>query len=283
MFIGQKRFLASSSQKIYRRSAEAIVQAASGFKGIFWGLPVGETFGNFSAAGIGLLRLKNEVLGYLPKDLFKNIRRNARTYSEFPKFALGSNLLNTFVLSALTFQIFAKFSIEEVGYAELTQRMLTIPTALIGVSLGQIILQRFSAAYNQKLSVIRLFKGILAFGIMLAIPFLTIIFFWGPEIFGWVFGKEWVESGIYARSLIFSTSLLFVVSPLGQVLIALHKIKTNSFWELGKFLVIISLFIIKFNSIHDYLKVYNLLIILIYISYFIIIMSAIIKYEKSIS
>lgn len=283
MFIQQRRFMASSSLKVVRRSAEGIVQAGSGLWGYFWGLPLGEAIGNISAATVGFLRLRKEVGKHLPQDVLSGIKKTARKYSEFPKYALGSNLLNTFVLSALTFQIFAKFSIEEVGYAELTQRMLTIPTALIGVSLGQLVLQRFSVAYNKKSSVINLFKGLLLFSSIIAIPFFITIFFFGQELFSWVFGKEWIMSGIYAKNIIISTSIFFIVSPMGQVLIALHKIKLNSFWEVGKFLLIICLFVIKFNSIHDYLKVYNLLVTIIYASYFILILATLLKYEKSIA
>jgi O-antigen/teichoic acid export membrane protein len=283
MFIRQKRFMASSSLKIYRRVTEGAFQAGSGVYGFFWGLPIGDIIGNLSASAVGMFRLKKEVKNNLTQNLLQGIKVVARKYSEFPKFALGSNLLNTFVLSALTFQIYAKFSIQEVGFAELTQRMLTIPGALIGVSLGQLILQRFSVAYNNRASVSKLFFGLLTFNIMIAVPFFIIIFFWGPEIFAWVFGREWYVSGEFAKSLIVSTSVFFIISPLGQALIALHKIKLNSFWEIGKFLIITFLFVIKFKNIQDYLKIYNLLIILIYISYFGVILSTIRKYEKSIS
>ncbi len=283
MFIRQKRFMASSSLKIFRRSSEGVVQAGSGLSGQFCGLPIGEAVGNFTAALIGFFRLRTGIRQSLPSDLRASIKSNARKYSEFPKYAFGSNLLNTFVLSALTFQIFTKFSIQEVGWAELTQRMLTVPSALIGVSLGQIILQRVSAAYNNGKSVIRLLKGFLGFSTLIAIPFFITIYFWGPAIFSWVFGEVWEVSGDYARSLIGSASLLLIISPLGQFLIGLHKIKINSFWEVGKFLIIVSLFVIDFESIGAYLKVYNLLLIFIYLSYLIIIVVHILKYEKSIS
>jgi len=280
MFIRQKRFLASSSQKIYRRSTEGLIQAGSGFWGFFWGLPLGEAMGNFSASMIGILRLRKEVRHHLPPDLVLSIKKNAKKYSDFPKYAFGSNLLNTVVLSALTFQIFAKFSIEEVGYAELTQRMLMVPSALIGISLGQVILQRFSTAYNNRDSVSKLFIGILAFSIIIATPFFIIIYFWGPEIFGWVFGDEWTSSGVYAKKLIVSTCVFFIVSPLGQVLIGLQKVKLNSMWQLMKFLVIGSLFFIQFQSIDSYLKYYNTILIGVYFIYLFIILLSIANYQK---
>jgi O-antigen/teichoic acid export membrane protein len=283
MFIRKKRFIASSSLKIFRRGSEGLIQAGSGLAGKFWGLPLGDTVGSFTAGLIGFLRLRKDLVKDSPPNLRASIKKNAKKYSEFPKYAFASNLLNTFVLSALTFQIFAKFSLLEVGYAELTQRMLAIPSALVGVSLGQLILQRFSVAYNNKASVRKLFAGFLFFGILIAIPFFFTIYFWGPEIFGWVFGKEWIVSGVYAKYLIGSWSLLIIVSPLGQILIGLHRIRINSLWEIGKFLIIVSLFLINFDGIAFYLKVYNLLLIFIYLSYLIIIVVNIRKYEKSIS
>jgi len=282
MFIRQKRFMASSSLKIFRRGSEGMIQAGSGFAGKFWGLPLGDTVGSFTAGLIGFLRLRKDLLRDLPTNLLATIKRNAKKYSEFPKYAFLSNLLNTFVLSALTFQIFAKFSIQEVGYAELTQRMLAVPSALIGVSLGQLILQRFSTAYNNNAPVRKLFTGFLIFGVLIAIPFFITIYLWGPEIFGWVFGKEWAISGAYAKYLISSWSLLIIISPLGQILIGLHRIRINSLWEIGKFLIIVSLFLIKFDSINSYLRIYNLLLIFIYLSYLIIIVVNVRKYEKSI-
>lgn len=283
MFIRKKRFMASSSLKIYRRGAEGIIQTGSGFTGQYWGLPLGDAIGNFSAAIAGFLRLRKDIHNHLPGNPIQSIKKNAKEFSELPKFAFGSNLLNTFVLSALTFQIYAKFSIQDVGFAELTQRMLTVPSALIGVSLGQLILQRASTAYSEGSSVMKIFKGFLLIGISVAIPFFVTIYFWGPEIFGFVFGKQWIISGEFARSLVISSSLMIVVSPLGQFLFALHKIRTNSFWEYAKFLLIVSLFVIDFESIVSYLKVYNLLIILIYSTYLFIIVLKINEYEKSIA
>lgn len=283
MFLWQKRFMASSSLKIFRRGTEGLIQTGAGFSGKSWGLVVGEMIGNFSGALTGILRLRKELLRNLPADLAKQVRKSARLYSEFPKYAFASNLLNTFVLSALTFQIFAKFSVLEVGYAELTQRMLTVPSALIGVSLGQLILQRVSEAYNKSASILNLFKGFIIFGILIAIPFFITIYFWGPELFGWVFGARWEISGSYATILVSSSSLLLIISPLGQILIGLRKIKLNSIWEIGKFLIIVSLFVIDFENIGSYLKTYNLLLIFIYLSYLTIIVVNVQRYEKSIS
>jgi O-antigen/teichoic acid export membrane protein len=158
--------------------------------------------------------------------------------------------------------------------------MLTVPTALIGVSLGQVILQRFSTAYNNRTSVGKLFTSLLALNVFIAIPFFITIYFWGPNIFGWVFGEDWTSSGVYARQLIISTCFFFVVSPFGQILIAFQKVKLNSMWQLLKFVVIGSFFFIPFQSIISYLKYYNLGLIAMYSIYLIIITFHIIKYQK---
>lgn len=281
-FIREKRFFASSSLKIYRRGSEGLVQTGSGIIGNFWGLPIGDTIGNATSAVIGFLRIKRNFRTKSRKQLIRSIKENAIKYSDFPKYALLSNLLNMFVLSALTFQVYAKFSLEEVGYLELTQKILTIPSALIGIAIGQIVLQRFSSAFNKQRKVLRTFFGLLSFSLALAIPFLLIIYFWGPSLFKWVFGPTWEISGLYAKSLILSTCCFFIISPLGQALIAIQKIKRNAIWEYFKFILVGSLFLIRFQNIEQYLKSYNIILIIVYLGYLILILYNLLEYEKKI-
>jgi O-antigen/teichoic acid export membrane protein len=77
MFIRHKRFLASSSLKIYRRGTEGLIQTGSGFTGKFWGLPLGELLGNITAALVGFIRLRKEVKKYLPESYFSTLLTNA--------------------------------------------------------------------------------------------------------------------------------------------------------------------------------------------------------------
>ena len=137
--IREKKFSESASLKIARRIPEGITQSALGINGNMNGLVIGDLLGNIASFTYGIIRLtKNEFKLAFPSK--RNVFYNLKKYSAFPKYALLSNMLNTFVMSALTFQVFSKFTLKDVGYMELTQKILTIPTAFIGMAVGQVIL-----------------------------------------------------------------------------------------------------------------------------------------------
>lgn len=280
-----KEFFGSASLKIYRRLAEGSVQSGAGLFNYFFGLPAGDLTGNIVSGVMGLRRVfrDREGAGVRPAMFLLRMRTNLSGYFDFPKYSLISNLMNTFVLSALTFQVYSKFSLTEVGYLELTQKILTIPTALIGMSIGQIILQRVSSAFNVRSSVRRVILRLILFSASLSVAYVLVIYLWGPELFGFIFGSQWAVSGEYARILILSTALFFVVSPVGQVLIGLHHIKLNSLWEIAKFMIVGSLFFIRFENITGYLKLYNLIILGVYGFYLIIVFIKLGAYERKIS
>ena len=280
--IRDQKFFASSSLKIYRRGVEGAIQTGSGVLNSFIGLPVGDTIGNATSSLAGFLKINKDISWKHFSLMLKRFRINAARFSDFPKYALISNLMNAFVLSALTFQVYSKFSIEQVGYLELTQKILTIPSALIGMAIGQIVLQRISSAYNNKRRVMKIITGLFSLSLIIAIPFFIIIYFWAPSLFNWAFGDGWEISGIYAQSLILSTCCYFIISPLGQALVAIRQIKKNAIWELGKFVLIGSLFFIKFQNIGHYLRVYNILLIVVYCAYITIIVFNLVKYEKQL-
>jgi len=280
--IRDKRFFVSSSLKIYRRGVEGAIQTGSGALNLFIGLSVGDAIGNATSSFMGFLKINKDINWKHFSLIIKRFRINAARFSDFPKYALFSNLMNAFVLSALTFQVYSKFSIEQVGYLELTQKILTIPSALIGMAIGQIVLQRISSAYNNKKKVIKTITGLFSLSLLIAIPFFIIIYFWAPSLFNWAFGNGWEISGIYAQSILLSTCCYFIISPLGQALVAIRQIKKNSIWELGKFILIGSLFFIKFQDIGHYLKVYNILLIVVYCVYLTIIVFNLVKYEKQL-
>ncbi len=280
--IREKRFFGSSSLKIFRRSLEGIIQSVGGLLKSFWGLPLGDMVGNATSAVIGAMKVSGDIPKTGIKSTFTRFWANARKYSDLPKYALLSNLMNTFVLSALTFQVYAKFSLSDVGHLELTQKILTVPSALAGIAIGQLVLQRVSSAFNERRSVVKEIAGLSLVSILISLGFFATIYFWAPPLFRIVFGIDWEISGEYAQILIISTCLFFVISPLGQALVALQKIKENALWEIGKFFAIGSLFLFQFRSIEQYLKIYNIIVLAVYLVYAFMIITITRSYELKI-
>lgn len=278
-----RKFRSVSINKIIRRLTEGIVQAPLGllFKNTSL-LPIGDMIGNIGSFMSGLFILfKNNLL--FIKDLsLTQMKKGLSIYSDLPKFTLIPNLLNVFVLSSLTFQTLKNFSLTEVGYLELTQKLLMIPSALIASSVSKVVLQRVAKASANNISFYKELRIVFFILTAITIGFSVIIVFFAPQLFSFVFGKEWLNSGYYARILIFYTGVSFVISPLGQVLIGLKKFKLNSSWEIIKFVFIGSLYFVEFSDINNYLKIFSIINILLYLLYGIFIYKSIIRYEQSI-
>ena len=119
-------------------------------------------------------------------------------------------------------------------------------------------------------------------GIIGAIYF-ALIFFLGPWLFKLVFGLKWEKSGIYAKYLIGYIISTFIVSSLSAILLSLEKIKENSIWQITKTSTILILCFFSYSSVENFIKIYTVCNVILYIIYFLLILSKIIQYERGIS
>ena len=213
----------------------------------------------------------------------KNIKKVFKKYVEFPKYYLLPQLYNTLSFSLLDFTIFAKFSLKEVGYLELTNKILQIPSALLGESVKNVLLQITSKKINNKESIKKDFLYSSLFLFIIGGIYFIVIFFLGPWLFKLIFGLKWEKSGIYAKYLIGTITSTFIVSSLSAVLLSLEKIKENSIWQIVKTTTILILCFFSYSSVESFRKIYTIFNIFLYLIYFILILLKILQYERGLS
>lgn len=283
LLIREEKFKASSINKINRRVIEGGSQTGLFFLNNGIGLFIGNLLGNivyfFSAYWQSFRKIK------IDKRLFKyNLLKNvAKEYSDLPKYNILPELLNAAFLSAISFIILSKFDIQKVGFMELTQKILAIPSAFIAYSLGQVLLQKTSDMINHKQKILPSIKKVFYYMSILSIPFVAIILLFAEPIFKFVFGDIWEVSGTYSKYLILFYVSGFIVSPLSQVLISLKEFKINAIWKLGRFILIIPLFFINFKNIELYLLSFSAIGTILYLVYLWIIFYYVKKYDNSIN
>ena len=275
--IRRQKFLLSSSSKISRRFSEGLIQLLFGYLKNPNGLLIEDVLGNvvqgiFSFWKVSLITpLKYLSVRKLKKVLYE--------YRELPIFTLAPNILNTFVLGSLTFLVLSKFDIKEVGYLEFTQKILSIPAVFISIAISQVVFQRVTQRINRNEKILPLLLSVITILIVFSGLFILVIQFFGEEIFVWIGGEGWENSGRYAQILVYGSAVMLIFSPLGKVLIALKKFKINSLWEVTKFAVIVLLFYIDGISISMYLELYTWIIIIFYLIYGVIIIYMSYKYQ----
>jgi teichuronic acid exporter len=183
--------------------------------------------------------------------LFKKrslISKSAVTYSlkkyiEYPKFMMPSSILNTTASQTPIFFINKFFSPAVVGDYSFASRILTAPIGIISGAIGQIYFQKVSEISRRGTSNIfdvlkRTAKTLSGISIIIFLPF----FFFGEEIFKFVFGINWANAGKYVEIISIGAFIKFVVSPLSTVFFSTNNLRIVASWQTTYFLTSITLF-----------------------------------------
>jgi O-antigen/teichoic acid export membrane protein len=92
--------------------------------------------------------------------------------------------------------------------------MLSMPTMFIIQAVGEVFKKRASMEFHTTGNCLRTFKRtFFTLALLSLLPFL-IIFLFGPALFGFVFGMQWVEAGTFTRIMVLMFFLRFTISPL---------------------------------------------------------------------
>jgi O-antigen/teichoic acid export membrane protein len=146
-----------------------------------------------------------------------------KEHREFPLLNLPHVFIDNgrdMLLATLILAYFGEAVYGSYGHA---YQMLRIPLMLVGVSVGQLFYNRSSEAmHKQKALTPILSKTIGVLTLISIIPF-TVLFFYGTEIFGFVFGTPWGIAGTYAETMAFWLMVNFVLSPISALPLLLNK------------------------------------------------------------
>lgn len=159
------------------------------------------------------------------RELFSPLKTRVvlKEHREFPLLNLPHVFIDNgrdMLLATLILAYFGEAVYGSYGHA---YQMLRIPLMLVGVSVGQLFYNRSSEAmHKQKALTPILSKTIGVLTLISIIPF-TVLFFYGTEIFGFVFGTTWGIAGTYAETMAFWLMVNFVLSPISALPLLLNK------------------------------------------------------------
>jgi len=166
-----------------------------------------------------------------------------------------------------------------VGYYFFAIKIIYYPISFISSAISTLHLKKTSELISQKKDVKPYFIKIMLILIsFITIPAITVILF-GPELFEFIFGKNWKVAGEFAQILMPAIALSFVVSSLCSVMVPANKLNHYSIWSILSFLSIFVFFYFFSNKleIKILLKYFTILNIGIYILYFTFIWNSVIK------
>lgn len=235
-----------------------------------FGLIIGLITGQIISVIVFYFYYKNKIYSILSVFSFREIRIIAKKYNKFPKFIVFGEFMNIFINQLPLFVFNQMGKLNEVGFYNLSNRILGTPIYFISNSFSEVFRQKASSEFirtgNTKLVFLKTFKLLLFISIL---PF-CIIILWGPSIFEFIFGHQWKEAGLYSSILGFLFFFRFTVSPVSYMLILRGKQNIDLLCNLYFFVTGIILFgwlMAKIGTINT-LIVYSINYSLIYIGIF---------------
>ena len=143
----------------------------------------------------------------------------ANRYRRFPIYSSPAALLTTAWLQLPALILAAFYGPQVAGWFALGQLVLGAPVALLGDSVGQVYLAEATRLAREPPGALyRLFVSTAVRLFLLgAIP-VILIALGGPDLFKFVFGPSWGETGLYVQLLAPMFVLRFVVAPISQTL-----------------------------------------------------------------
>lgn len=264
-----KNYKTMSGSVIAKNGAMTIVQLLIGFtkfllnSGLIIGQMVAYLFGN------RVLRL-NVSFSFkeMSKLRYNNFKTLFQRYKDFPKFAFPAGIINAASLNLSNILITGLFSISNVGYFSLANRMLGAPSELLGQNISKVYYKSAVDEIRIKGNCFTIFKSTLKKLILLALPIYITLFFFSEYLFPLIFGNDWIEAGIVAKYLSILVFVRFISSALSPTLNAVEKQKliliNNIILLVGNFIVIGISLLLNFEFI-SFIILYSLLMAFLYL------------------
>ena len=210
------------------RISQSIANIGAGLvMGVVHPGPLGLILGNILGQSAGVSNLAQELMngsrGQLPRTSLTRLCRAGGTFSRFPLFSASASLLNTAGLLLPTIILAACFSPQVAGMFTLAQRLLTVPSSTISLAVSQVFLAEISGSsqdgFEAMPQLFAYFVGKMAIlgGVILVGGIL------GSFVFGWVFGSQWQQAGVYLLFLSPLAAVDLIVSPVSTVTIVKER------------------------------------------------------------
>jgi O-antigen/teichoic acid export membrane protein len=216
------------------------------------GLIIGDIAGRTAgSSNLARLSLKGNVWQELSVE---RIKQNLIRYRRFPLLSSVSALFNSAGLQLPSLLLLAFYGPQVAGWFALSQRVLGIPTTLLGTSVSQVYTGKAAQmARETPTSLLPLFQKTVSRLFLLALLPAIVLSIFAPQLSAFVFGQDWYRTGQYIQVLTPMFLAQLAVSPLSQTLIILERQDLQLIWDISRFLLVVGvLWLAKFAHFSDF-------------------------------
>lgn len=274
--IREKKFLIIAKSKVSQAGLSSTTQLLMGYFGSTGlGLLIGQMLQNGGGSIYLLTRLWRDLKSYIGKITIQSMFRVFKEFRRYPQISTFESLANSAAIQLPIIIISGMILGREIGFLMLSLKVMQVPVALIGGSLGQVFLSAAPDAYrDNKLQLIALntIRGLIRIGVG---P-LIMIGVLAPYLFEYVFGQDWRDAGVYVTWMLPWILFQYLSSPLSMVLHVVGRQHYAFVLQVFGLLVRVG-FVLGFSIINSSLviKAYIISGFVFYIVYFLVIVRVI--------
>lgn len=239
-FIQSNHYTNISLGRIFRSGSTSLTQSLFGLNRLSGGLLYGFMIGKIVNAIYYLWRVGKNNLIAIYSSQIRTVKEVLSENVNQPLYILPTTIVSSGATELVIFIIASLFGGYELGLYSLAYRVISIPSLLIGTSIGDVFFKESSSLILQSKSIISLTlkTWFVLFGI--AVLPMSALWLYGPEIITAVFGSTWKVTGqittILAPYILFS----FMSSSTGKLFISLNKQNFSFYFTLLIFVARIS-------------------------------------------
>lgn len=227
----EKAFGRISKTKLMQSVSSLIVQFSCFKLG-----PLGLIIGYIAGQCMGAGRLAKPALANLELHNIKlmDIKNAGIRYICFPQFSTWAGLVNTCGSQFAPLMLASFFGVGVAGWYALANRVVAIPSMLIGSAVGNVFFAHAADAKKEN-KLAALVEDVQSKLIALGLPVAMIVVISGPEIFIWLFGSDWHVAGQFTQWLALSSFAGFLISSISVIFPVLEKQKLGLILQLSLF------------------------------------------------
>ncbi|MFM1651933.1 oligosaccharide flippase family protein [Brevibacillus sp. B_LB10_24] len=246
-----KNYKNIAHSNVSRSFTQALVQIVVG---CFKTGEAGLVSGQFLSYAAGNYTLLKQVC--LNKELFSSVKlteliRLGKKYKGFPLFSVWARLANSLAQNLVNIVFSALYSTAALGFYTLVNRMLGLPTSVIGESMGQVFTREARDEIERSGSATNILRSTLWRLTAISLPVFLLIYFFIEDVVVLVFGQNWKVAGVYGQILIPLFFIRFITVPVMDLLNLFEKQRISLLWQLGFLGLVATVSIIAKRAVLD--------------------------------
>lgn len=229
-FNNRKKFYSDIAKaSIIKSVVLAVIQISvglikNGASGLISGFLISQVFSNLKLLKNLLLNNNLFEIINLKKMFILGIR-----YRNFPKYSALSVLLNTSIQNIINIVGALLFSYSSMGFYSLAQRVLGLPSVVVGKAVGQVFLEKTISEKRKFGNSSKIFKSTLLKLFLISLVLFFPLYMTINDIIIFAFGEKWESTGNIIKILMPLFFIRFLTSSLSTILIAYEKQKNELF------------------------------------------------------